>query len=116
MPAASTPFYKILRQKRLEFGYTLSHLSKALNVTIAALSKIECGKTDISYSRLEQLADFYKTSIPQLLSGGKPVPVVPSILDIKRKQLEEREAEASRLRNTMIGLLDEIMSLKRGKM
>jgi transcriptional regulator with XRE-family HTH domain len=67
---------KKLRELR---NYTQEHMAKKLNMSANGYGKIERDETDISYSRMQQIADILEVSIPEIINfddklilGNKP--------------------------------------------
>ncbi len=61
---------EILRRIRQEKNLTQENLAIDLNMSLTGYSKIERGETDINFSRLQKIADYYNLSIIELLSFG----------------------------------------------
>jgi transcriptional regulator with XRE-family HTH domain len=57
---------KALRQQR---GWSQSHIAELLNISVPAFSKIESDITDLSVSRLRQIADVFNVSAVELISN-----------------------------------------------
>lgn len=67
---------KKLRELR---NYTQEHMAKKLNMSANGYGKIERDETDISYSRMQQIADILEVSISEIINfddkqilGNKP--------------------------------------------
>ncbi len=52
---------------RKNLGLTQENLAAKLGISTNAYAKIEQGKTDVNFSRLEQIADAMEIDLPQLL-------------------------------------------------
>ena len=52
-----------IRRIRLLHDLTQENMATDLGISLVAYGKIEQGKTDISYSRLSQIADYFKVDI-----------------------------------------------------
>lgn len=61
---------EILRRIRQEKNLTQENLAIDLNMSLTGYSKIERGETDINFSRLQKIADYYQITIIELLSYG----------------------------------------------
>lgn len=59
-----------IRTHRKEMGLTQEHLAEALGVTVGAVHKWESGKTTPELTMLVQIAQFFETSIDELLGYG----------------------------------------------
>jgi transcriptional regulator with XRE-family HTH domain len=57
-----------LRQLR---GYSQQNMADSLGVSVNAYSKIECGDTDVSWSRLEQVAKVFEIPTSELVAFGE---------------------------------------------
>lgn len=51
-----------LKNSRIKIGYTQEHLAELMQVSVAYLSRIETGKTNISLKRLVQFCNFTNVS------------------------------------------------------
>jgi transcriptional regulator with XRE-family HTH domain len=49
-------------------NYTQEFMAKSLKMTQAGYSKIECGDTDVNYSKLEEIAKVLGVSLEELVS------------------------------------------------
>jgi len=84
-------------------------MSKKLDISIPAFSKIETGVTDINFSRLEQIAGLFKMTVVQLLLYGEESSVTASAdLELLNTRLINREEEVIYLQNKLIVLYEEI--------
>lgn len=59
-----------LKQARIKSGLTQEDLAEKLNVSIAFLSRIECGKYKINLKRLNQICVFLGIDESYILSGS----------------------------------------------
>lgn len=59
-----------LKQARVKSGLTQEDLAEKLNVSIAFLSRIECGKYKINLKRLNQMCGFLGVDEAYILSGS----------------------------------------------
>ncbi|MBO5478623.1 MAG: helix-turn-helix transcriptional regulator [Clostridia bacterium] len=58
-----------LKQARLKKKYTQEKLAEELDVSIAFLSRVECGSLDISLKRLSQICELLGTTEGEILNG-----------------------------------------------
>lgn len=58
-----------LKQARQKKKYTQEKLAEELDVSIAFLSRVECGTLDISLKRLSQICDLFGISEGEILNG-----------------------------------------------
>jgi transcriptional regulator with XRE-family HTH domain len=70
MSGISTISEKIRSLRQLR-GYSQQNMADSLGVSVNAYSKIECGDTDVSWSRLEQIAKIFEIPISELVSFGE---------------------------------------------
>lgn len=103
---------KALRQQR---DWLQGDVAKKLNISIPAYSKIEADITDISVSRLKQIADIFEIDVIELLSD-KSSPSANYLEGLKKTQeiLEERDAKINKLQEYIIRLYEELHTLKQG--
>lgn len=87
-------------------GWTQDDMADRLDMSLPAYSKMERNITDITYSRLQQVAKVFDVTISELvdLSDKKH-----DESDLK-KELAEKEKEIMQLQKKVIGLLE-----KKGK-
>lgn len=85
-------FVNTLRIKRLELGLSQENMAEALSISTTAYGDIERGKTDITLSRLEQIAEVLKIDLKVLLGLSKNTD--DSITKLK---IEKLEAENQKL-------------------
>src|SRR5215469_9099525 len=91
---------KKIKALRSEKSWTQADVAKRLNITVAAFSKIETQVTDISLSRLEQLAGVFEVSLAELLGFteiGAGVAVSSDELKEAREVIERQTAKISHL-------------------
>lgn len=60
---------KDIRNHRLLKGYSQTYMSYCLNISQNAYSKIELGQTDITLSRVVQIAQILETPVATLLQA-----------------------------------------------
>ncbi len=89
-------------------------MSKQLDISIPAFSKIETGITDVNLSRLEQISALFEMSVVQLLTYNDPEQEQKSAsdLEVATTKLRERETEVIDLQRKVIELYEEIRNVK----
>ncbi len=99
-----------IRQLRLASAKGQTEVAKALSISVAALSKIENGITDLNISRLVQIARYFNVSITNIIVGDETgrSPNIAEQLNLLRAQLSEKDAELSKLRKKVIDLYDKL--------
>lgn len=92
---------RLLRQQK---GYSQENMADMLGLSTTAYGDIERGKTDLTISRLQQIATALGTTAPQLLSGELapqpelyPAEVVHQAENLKSEQ-EQKDREIEKLR------------------
>jgi transcriptional regulator with XRE-family HTH domain len=105
---------KKIRMLRHQKGWSQEEVSKQLDISIPAFSKIETGITDVNISRLEQISALFKLTVVQLLSYSEPEQELRLTADMDAlvKKLHERESEVIDLQKKIIELYEEIRSMK----
>jgi len=63
-----TRISKTLKELRKSYGYTQLDLAATLDIDNSTYAKIERGTSDINFSKLERIANFYKMSVVELLA------------------------------------------------
>lgn len=79
-----------------------------LGITIAAYSRIENNHSDITLSRIEQIANVLKLNILELFLFGEtdPCDALKDELTTYKKQLDEKDKEIMVLQRRIIEFLD----------
>lgn len=105
---------KKIRLLRHQRGWSQEDVSKQLDISIPAFSKIETGITDVNLSRLEQISALFDMSVVELLTYNDPEQEVKyaSDLEVATKKLQERDAEVIDLQKKVIELYEEIRGMK----
>ncbi|MEO6729227.1 MAG: helix-turn-helix transcriptional regulator [Candidatus Dojkabacteria bacterium] len=105
---------KKIRLLRHQKGWSQEDVSKQLDISIPAFSKIETGITDINLSRLEQISALFDMSIVQLLTYNDPEQEIKNATDLEvaTKKIQEREVEVIDLQKKVIELYEELRSVK----
>ncbi|HYH55667.1 MAG TPA: hypothetical protein VD772_03595, partial [Anseongella sp.] len=83
-------------------------------ITAPAFSKIECGFTDINYSRLKQIADLFGLSVVELITyhNQEEQKKYQSELQKLKEKLYDSEGEIITLQKKIIVLLEEKQRLE----
>jgi transcriptional regulator with XRE-family HTH domain len=87
-----------IRRIRVSRGLTQENVAIDLGISLTAYGRIEQGKTDVSYSRLQQIADYFKIGVVNFFIDERTMDVMNDSFDYqyKRKgyhQIEEELAE-----------------------
>jgi len=102
---------KKIRALRQEKGWTQGDVAVKLNITVAAFSKIETQVTDVSLSRIEELAEIFKVSIVELLGlevpGGQNNSNTEELKQAK-ETIDRLNAKISHLQEYVITLYEEL--------
>jgi transcriptional regulator with XRE-family HTH domain len=70
MSGISTISDKIRSLRQLR-GFSQQNMADSLGLSVNAYSKIECGDTDVSWSRLEQIAKTFEIPTSELVAFGE---------------------------------------------
>lgn len=100
-----------IRQLRLARVKGQTEVAKALKISVAALSKIENGQTDINLSRLAQIAKYFGVSVVSIISKDTDASVsldTVGELEELKQQLANREAEVVKLQKKVIDLYEKL--------
>ena len=98
-----------IRRMREENKWSQQVIAEQLNISIPAYSKIETGVTDVNLSRLEQIAQLFKTEIASLFSDEQTSsPVSTAEFSKLERTLLEAEKEILQLQRKVIQLFEEI--------
>jgi len=105
---------KKIKALRTEKNWTQADIAKKLNLTVAAFSKIETQVTDISLSRLEQLASVFDVSLADLLGFSNKLPDVNESDELKqaRETIERQSAKINHLQVYIITLYERLHQVK----
>jgi transcriptional regulator with XRE-family HTH domain len=104
---------EILRQIRLENNLSQENLAADLGLSITGYAKIERGETDVNYSRLEKIAQYYKINVIQLLSIGYPLNIDKRV-DYKDEEIAHLK-EIIKLLEQKIELMSDVKNIGRHK-
>lgn len=102
-----------IKQLRLARAKGQTEVANALKISVAALSKIENGQTDINLSRLAQIAKYFRVSIISMISKEVVTSVSQDVIEELaelKKQLAEKDAEVMKLQKKVIDLYDKLSS------
>ena len=107
---------KKIRLVRTRKGWTQEELAKQLHISIPALSKIETSVTDLTLSRLQQIASVLGLTAPELLALNDQGQLQPQVQpdDMLSKRLEELEIEKADLQKKLIELYEAVRQADRG--
>lgn len=100
-----------IKQLRLAKAKGQTEVANALNISVAALSKIENGQTDINLSRLAQIAKYFEVSVGSIISKETITAVSQSVVEEiaeLKKQLTDKDAEVIKLQKKVIDLYDRL--------
>jgi len=99
--------------KALRLTHCLSQkvIADQLGISVPAYSKIESGLTDISFAKVQQIADIYKVSLIELLKIGEKDAKNEQYPEIKR-QLDELTLKFNEQQKKMIQLYEIIRTQK----
>ena len=98
-----------IRRMREENKWSQQVIAEQLNISIPAYSKIETGVTDVNLSRLEQIAQLFKTEIASLFTDEQiSSPVSTAEFSKLERTLLEAEKEILHLQRKVIQLFEEI--------
>jgi transcriptional regulator with XRE-family HTH domain len=104
---------KKIRTLRRDKGWSQEDVSRKLDISIPAFSKIETGVTDINLSRIEQIAALFEMSAVVLLQvNGDNQEHLLGKMDALNQKLAERDAEIIGLQRKVIELFDELKNSK----
>lgn len=91
-----------IRLNRLQRGFSQENMADLLGLSTTAYGDIERGKTDLTMSRLHQIADALGLQPVSLLSDEPPllpaVPIDTHELDTLRLTVEKQQIELDKLR------------------
>ncbi len=101
-----------LKKLRLDKAKGQTEVARALGISMAALSKIENGLTDLNISRLAQLAKYFEVPITTILfkdqTGAAVAQHVVEEIEALQKQLADKEAEVVKLQKKVIDLYEKL--------
>ena len=91
-----------IRLARLQRGLSQENLADLLGLSTTAYGDIERGKTELTVSRLTQIADVLDTTVVDLLidvpPALEPTVIAPNELEQLRNTVEKQQLELEKLR------------------
>jgi transcriptional regulator with XRE-family HTH domain len=105
---------KKIRLLRHQRTWSQEDVSKQLDISIPAFSKIETGITDVNLSRLEQISALFGLSVVQLLTftDSEEQEKYNNEVEVLTKKLQERETDVIELQKKVIDLYEELRRAK----
>ena len=107
--------FKSLRQNH---HFTQKHVAGILGLSIPAYSKLEAGATDPNFTRLGQIAAFYKMTIQELLDLEDHVNQAVKPGEISKIKIAELESDMISLQGKLIAAYEReavlLKKIKRG--
>lgn len=100
-----------IKQLRLAQAKGQTEVANALKISVAALSKIENGQTDINLSRLAQIAKYFEVSVSSIISKESTKSISQDVLEeinTLKQQLLDKDAEVMKLQKKVIDLYDKL--------
>ena len=64
--------FENIRFLRKKHGYSQAQVAEFLDLDASGYGKLERGNTDITFSKIEKLAEFYGISVVELISYSNP--------------------------------------------
>jgi len=102
-----------LKALRLSKGWSQEDIAYELDLSLGAYSNIERDITDISLSRLKQIAKLFKLTVPELLTFGnksasleKEYEQCKKLLEQKNKEIKQKDAEIIRLQKKLLAAFE----------
>jgi transcriptional regulator with XRE-family HTH domain len=105
---------KKIRLLRHQRSWSQEDVSKQLDISIPAFSKIETGITDVNLSRLEQISTLFGLTVVQLLTftDSEEQEKYNNEVDVLTKKLQDRETDVIELQKKVIDLYEELRRAK----
>lgn len=91
-----------IRLLRLQHGLSQENMADALGISTTSYGDIERGKTDLTLSRLHQIADVFKINITALLEESAPL----------QQELQQLELEKLRIENDKLRIENQYLREK----
>ncbi|MFN0254555.1 helix-turn-helix domain-containing protein [Pedobacter ureilyticus] len=88
-----------------------TEVANALKISVAALSKIENGQTDINLSRLAQIAKYFEVSISSIILKETTTSISQNVVEEiagLKQQLSDKNAEVMKLQKKVIDLYEKL--------
>ena len=105
---------KKIRLLRHQRSWSQEDVSKQLDISIPAFSKIETGITDVNLSRLEQVSALFGLTVVQLLTftDSEEQEKYNNEVEVLTKKLQDRETDVIELQKKVIDLYEELRRAK----
>jgi len=105
---------KKIRLLRHQRSWSQEYVSKQLDISIPAFSKIETGITDVNLSRLEQISSLFGLTVVQLLTftDSEEQEKYNNEVEVLTKKLQDRETDVIELQKKVIDLYEELRRAK----
>ncbi len=105
---------KKIRLLRHQRSWSQEDVSKQLDISIPAFSKIETGITDVNLSRLEQISSLFGLTVIQLLTftDSEEQEKYNNEVEVLTKKLQDRETDVIELQKKVIDLYEELRRAK----
>ncbi|MEZ0485339.1 helix-turn-helix domain-containing protein [Fibrella aquatica] len=91
-----------IRLARLQQGLSQENMADLLGLSTTAYGDIERGKTELTLSRLAQIADVLQTTVVDLIADSptafEPTVIAPNELERLRNTVEKQQLELDKLR------------------
>lgn len=99
-----------IKQLRLKQAKGQTEVAQGLQISVAALSKLESGLTDINLSRLAQIAKYFGVTLISMLGDQQDTPIanVDEVEKLKQ-QLLDKDAELMKLQQKIIALYEKLV-------
>ena len=105
---------KKIRLLRHQRSWSQEDVSKQLDISIPAFSKIETCITDVNLSRLEQVSALFGLTVVQLLTftDSEEQEKYNNEVEVLTKKLQDRETDVIELQKKVIDLYEELRRAK----
>lgn len=102
-----------IKELRLSKKKGQTEVAKALKISVAALSKIENGLTDLNLSRIAQIAQYFEVSLTQIIAGEDCFNIKNTQNNTEEVQklqqlLQEKDIELMSLQKKVIQLYEKL--------
>lgn len=96
------PTSERIRLARLQRGLSQENMADLLGLSTTAYGDMERGKTELTLSRLAQIADVLQTTVVDLIADSpvaiEPTIIAPNELEQLRNTVEKQQLELDKLR------------------
>lgn len=107
-------FGKKIKALRQQKGWSQGDVAQRLGISVAAFSKIETDVTDISVSRLLQIADVFEQSVAQIILPSDELDEGEAKeLEQARETIKNNQEKIVSLQEYIITLYEEIHKIRR---